>query len=134
MSFDPISYSAIQQLKKHLYTLKLVSGTNLSGHRAISTNSSGEAIYADNSTTELASAAIGITTGASTTGSIIYAITNGGTIVEPSWSWTPQLPIFLGTSGLLTQTAPTIGAILQLGIALSATKMIVDIKMPIILT
>jgi hypothetical protein len=115
-----------------LYNIELRAAINLSGHRAIIIDSYGDAIYADNSSI-LESSVVGITTSAASLNTIVYAAANGATIVEPSWSWVPQQPIFLGSTGYLTQTAPTSGIIVQLGLALSTTKMLVDIKMPIAL-
>lgn len=46
-----------------------------------------------------------------------------GEIDNPAWTWTPNDPVYLnGTS--LSQTAPTSGFILQVGIAVSATRIV----------
>jgi hypothetical protein len=103
----------------------------LGGHRAVVLDNSELAIYADSSITSHANKVLGLTTGAASSGAIA-AIATYGEFTEPSWSWTPGAPIFLGTNGLITQTAPTSGFLLILGFAIATTKIFIDIKQPII--
>lgn len=105
--------------------LSLVAATNLSALRAITTNGSGEAVYASNDT--LANAqVIGLTVNAASAGNNVTIKTNG-VITDASWSWTKGT-VYLGTNGTLTQTAPTGGAVIvHIGRALTATKLQVDI-------
>lgn len=105
--------------------LSLVAATNLSALRAITTNGSGEAVYASNDT--LANAqVIGLTVNAASAGNNVTIKTNG-VITDASWSWTKGT-VYLGTNGTLTQMAPTGGAVIvHVGRALTATKLQVDI-------
>lgn len=105
--------------------LSLVAGVNISALRAITTDGSGQAVYASNDT--LANAqVIGITTVAATAGNNV-TIKTSGVITDASWSWTKGA-VYLGTNGQLTQTAPSGGAIIvHVGKALTATKLQVDI-------
>ena len=105
--------------------LSLVASTNLSALRAITTNGSGEAVYASNDT--LANAqVIGLTVNAASAGNNVTIKTNG-VITDASWNWTKGT-VYLGTNGALTQTAPTGGAVIvHVGRALTATKLQVDI-------
>lgn len=57
-----------------------------------------------------------------------------GPLVEPSWGWTPGLPVFCGPDGVLTQIVPTSGLWLrQVGAAVSATEITVDLRPPVYL-
>ena len=48
------------------------------------------------------------------------------------WNWTKG-PVFLGTNGMLTQTAPTSGAVaVQIGRAITSTQLQVDIDTTIL--
>ena len=53
-----------------------------------------------------------------------------GYSVDPSYSFSPGA-IWLGNSGLLTQTPPTSGLWIQLGVALSATELYFNIGLAI---
>lgn len=67
----------------------------------------------------------GITTGAVSAGAQTYAVREG-IIEESSWSWTPSQPIFVASSGLLTQSAPTSSRIRRVAWALTSTTINVD--------
>jgi hypothetical protein len=54
-------------------------------------------------------------------------------IDEPSWNWEPQGLLFLGSNGLLTQTAPTSGMLFCLGFAVTETRAFIRPRDPIIL-
>lgn len=103
----------------------LTAGTNLSALRAVTTNGSGEAVYA--STDTLANATVfGITSTAADAGNAV-SVHSSGILEDANWNWTKGT-IYLGTNGALTQTAPTNGAIVvHIGRALTATKLQIDI-------
>lgn len=105
--------------------ISLVAGANLSALRAVTTDGSGEAVYASNDT--LANATVfGITATAASDGDNV-AVRTSGTITDSSWNWTKG-SVFLGTNGALTQTVPTGGAfIVHVGRALTATTLQIDI-------
>lgn len=109
---------------------------DLGGHRIVVLDSDGRAIYADNATIEHASILLGLTTGAASSGSDA-TIQPFGEIVEPSWSWALNEPVFLGANGLLTQVVPEPGdsAAFQVivGFPLSATSLFIRIDEPILL-
>ena len=76
---------------------------------------------------------LGITLGAAVSGDEVQ-IQGSGEIVEPSWAWQPQEPIFLGVHGTMTQMPPAVDSaafVLVLGFATSATSMQVRIETPI---
>lgn len=57
-----------------------------------------------------------------------------GEIVNPLWSWNVNLPIFLGSGGILTQSVPAApGFSMIVGFAATTQSMIVRLREPIIL-
>lgn len=108
-----------------------VAGETLGGNRAVKANVSGQAVYATN--TDAASQhLLGVTTGAAVFGDNV-SVQRSGVMVEPSWSWSPNQPVFLGANGVLTQTYPT-GALLSIivGFALTPTSIHLSPREPII--
>jgi uncharacterized protein YgbK (DUF1537 family) len=105
--------------------VSLTAGENLSALRAVTSDSTGQAVYASNDT--LANAqVIGITANAASAGAGV-TIKTSGIMTDASWSWTKGT-VFLGTNGTLTQTAPTGGAIVvHVGRALTATTLQIDV-------
>jgi hypothetical protein len=105
--------------------ITLVAGENLSALRAVTSNSSGQAVYASNDT--LANAqVVGITNAAATSGANA-TIKISGILTDANWNWTKGT-VYLGTNGSLTQTVPTGGAVIvHVGKALTATQLIIDI-------
>ena len=105
--------------------ITLVAGENLSALRAVTSNSSGQAVYASNDT--LANAqVVGITNGAVTSGANA-TIKISGILTDANWNWTKGT-VYLSTNGTLTQTVPTNGAIVvHVGKALTSTQLIIDI-------
>jgi hypothetical protein len=105
--------------------ITLVAGENLSALRAVTSNSSGQAVYASNDT--LANAqVVGISNGAVTSGANA-TIKISGILTDANWNWTKGT-VYLGTNGTLTQTVPTNGAIVvHVGKALTSTQLIIDI-------
>jgi len=105
--------------------LQLTAGANLSALRAVTTNSSGQAIYASTDTLGNAQV-VGITLGAANSGEQV-GIKTFGTMTDAGWNWTKGA-VYLGTNGQLTQTAPSGGAIsVQVGRALTPTQLFVDV-------
>jgi len=107
------------------------AGEALGGHRVVRQGTDGAAYYASNTSDSHKHAVLGVTIGAVNSGDTA-TIQSYGELTEPSWTWSPGLPIFLSTNGLLTQTAPTSGFVLILGTAQTATKMFIQIKTPIV--
>lgn len=106
-----------------------IAGEALGGHRVVRTNASGEAIYASNTDPDSQSI-LGMTTGAAVLGDEV-SVLRLGPITEPSWSWAPTAPVYLGTNGGLTQVYPGSGLIVIIGVALTATSMFVAPREPI---
>lgn len=112
-------------------TLRLNAVGPISGHRAIRSDGAGRAVYASNDEPASASGVLGVSLNAALDGDPVL-IQFASRIDEPSWSWTPNQPVFCGPAGLLTQVAPTQGFVLVVGVAITPTALVVDIKQPII--
>lgn len=108
-----------------------VAGATISGHRAVKIVA-GLAQYADKDDLFAAESVLGITTNAALVGEDLN-IVMFGEIQEGSWAWTQNLPIYLGDIGVLTQTPPTLGAAVELGIALTSDTILVRIQKSIFL-
>jgi hypothetical protein len=111
------------------------AGADLSGHRAVYRRPDGLIDYASAGDLDQLTTAIWITTGAAVSGDDITMV-ELGELTESSWAWMPGSPIFLGLSGLLTQTAPaTPGSAFSavLGYAPTSTTMYVDRQPSIVL-
>jgi hypothetical protein len=112
------------------HALEYEAGEVLNGHRAIVVINN-LAYHADQSNPAHLSLVRGITVQSAIAGdNVIVQI--GGPVQEPSWSWTPNLPIFVGINGQLTQTPPTTGWLLEIGVADTTTKIIVEPKIPFV--
>jgi hypothetical protein len=76
---------------------------------------------------------LGVTLGAAAQGAEVQ-IQGSGELTDTGWSWTPGALLFLGPLGLPTQTPPTSGVCLVIGIALSPTTILIRPQPPIALT
>lgn len=111
--------------------LTMTAGAALSGRRMVVTNSSGHAIYADQTMIDHAHRVLGITTGAAALGAAVIVQTSGE-FTESTWNWNIDHPIFLGINGQLTQTVPATGVLLQVAAPMSTTTILIGTKMPYI--
>jgi hypothetical protein len=105
---------------------------SMSGHRMVILNENQEAEYASSANPFHANKIIGMTTQAAINGEI--GIQTAGELEEPSWSWILDIPIWLSTDGLLSQTPPSTGFCLIIGFPITATKMFINIREPIFLS
>lgn len=115
-------------LLKKQYT----AGATLSGHRVVKMGGDGRVVYADQSTLYDADILLGVTLNAANEDDPVV-VHLFGEAEEVSWSWTIHGSIYLGVNGLLTQTAPTSGALVRVGHATGTDSMFVDIDNPIYL-
>lgn len=109
-----------------------MAGVALGGQRLVTTDAAGNAIYADNQVAAHANRVLGLTEGAASLGAPV-SIRTGGEYDEPSWNWVPDTVLFLGTNGLLSATAPVNGFSLPIGYAITATKIFIAVKQPVVL-
>jgi len=112
--------------------MEYVADGALGGHRIVRATTAGKVGYVDPSDPDQAHAALGLTTGA-VAGGALASVQFAGPITEPSWAWTPNLPIFVGAAGIPTQSPPSSGFHAPVGVAVSATSMVIQLKSPIVL-
>ena len=104
----------------------------LGGHRVVRCASDGLR-YADATHPAHAGGVAGITTAAFSAGDAVTLVSLGE-LVELSWNWTPDAPVFVGANGVLTQTLPAGAAFSQVvGVATSPTSMFVRLREPVTL-
>ncbi len=90
----------------------------LGGHRAIT-------VDGRHATTVTLDRLAGISTAAGAVGTLVPYVA-AGPLSEPSWAWTPGLPLFVTGAGVLTQTAPSSGVARRVAWAVSATLINID--------
>lgn len=112
--------------------LYYASARAIGGHRVVIMTDSFTIDYADATSLSHLYRIIGITLGAVVQGDMA-TIRTSGEIVESSWNWIMEQPIYLGIDGLLTQVIPIVGFSLIVGIPLTSTKMFFQPHNPIIL-
>ena len=100
-----------------------IAESNVSGHRVVAASNDGRVSHVGKSDADAANI-FGITTGAAlaTFAAIIIPL---GLIEEASWAWTAG-PVWLGDDGMLTQTLPTIGLLVRVGMATAPSAVIIN--------
>lgn len=112
-------------------TIQLVANGAIGGHRLVIADAAGLAIYADQADPTHYGRVLGLTRGAAASGGTLD-IALAGDVTEPSWTWNPG-PLWAGSNGLLTQLPSTTGWLQQVATALTATRIVLDLKQPILL-
>lgn len=108
----------------------------LSGHVMAAVTTSRTLEPASNDNPAHAQRIAGMTVGAADAGAP-GTVQLTGEFEEPSWSWTPDQPIYLGQAGRLTQIppkAPEAVFSLVVGVALAPTRIFLGLQFPIFLT
>lgn len=113
-----------------------ISSAALGGHRMVANTVDGRLGYASSDDLQSAFTILGMTLNAvSANGSV--EVQSAGLVTESTWTWTPNLPIYLGLNGLLTQAVPTTPTALfslVVGFALSPTSIFINLHEAIYLT
>ena len=110
--------------------LMAIAGEDMGGHRAFILNASGETLYAEYNNSLHFGRVAGVTLNAAAKGDLISCV-RSGLVIEPSWSWVPNYPVYLSRSGLLTQIPPSTGFSQVLGMAVSGTALFVSPREPL---
>lgn len=105
-------------------TLVAIAGDALGGQVAVYLAGDGKAYKADK-TSALSRLVVGVTTGAAVLGAPA-TIQIGGIMTEGSWSWLGTEVVWLGVSGLLTQTIPSTDYLVQVGVPAGPTKLRIE--------
>lgn len=111
-------------------TTVTVGSTPLSGHTVVACDAAGLLIYADSSNPAHRFAVLGLIENAYSPGDA--AVVQTSFVLEHSgWTWAAG-PVFLGLGGALVQTVPGSAVFSQVvGLALSATRVLIDVQPPI---
>jgi hypothetical protein len=104
---------------------------NVAGLHAVYVTPDGSVSHASPATV-FTSNVIGITKGSALPNDAVL-VQPSGEIQDPVWNWVAGTPIYLGLSGNLTQSLPTTGFHVEIGVADSATSIIIRIQPPIYL-
>lgn len=105
-----------------------IAGEAVGGHRVLVYDAVGRVVYADSSEASHAGRVVGLSLGAAAEGEAV-TVRRLGEVTEPSWSWTPGAPLFLGTDGLITETPPATGIVQSIGSAVTATTILLDFSL-----
>lgn len=110
------------------------STSAISGHRVVRSTGATTVEYCSAADPTHKDTLLGLSLNAASPGDSITII-NGGEVVEPTWSWTPGLPIFVGVNGALTQTFdPGWAWVRIVAVATSATSIVVGLREPMTLS
>jgi hypothetical protein len=112
-------------------TTTVTAGEAINGHHII-TRVVGLAYHADKGSPTQQSQILGLSLHAGVVAADVDVLTMGYA-TEPSWSWTPDKPLFLGANGLMTEVPPITGFLIQVAQSISPTEVWVSIKMGIAL-
>lgn len=99
--------------------IEVVTAIPVGAYRAVTHTG----FYADSTLIDLSNYA-GVTLTAAIAGEVIE-VKRTGKIVENTWTWTPNAPVFISANGILTQTPPVL-PIRRIGWAISGTQINLD--------
>ena len=102
------------------------AGEVLNGGRAVFVAADGKVYMADNTVLAEVVAVIGITNASALSGALAEIVTDG-TVDEPGWTWTPGARIYFDNLGALVGTAPAVGHHRSIGVASTATSILVNV-------
>lgn len=112
-------------------TTTIIAAAPLSGSKAVYVASDGLR-YADNASLATCGGTIGITTGAVASGALA-TVQVQDIMTEPSWNWIVGQLVYVATSGALTQTPSASGVQLEIGLAKSATSILIRVQPAVVL-
>lgn len=105
---------------------------NIGGQRFVKLNALGEVALADSGTLTDKDKVIGITETAVTVGNTVEVLFLGN-LKDAAFSFTAGGTLFLGSSGVITQTSPTSGFIVKGGYAAASDEVFISVQQPIVL-
>lgn len=107
----------------------------ISGHRIVTLDEQGKAIYASAAIAAHANRIVGMTMNAAAANDALN-VKKFGEVTEPSWNWQLDLPVYLDADGFLTQMPPAAPAhkfSVVVGFPISATTLFINVGIPITL-
>ncbi len=114
-------------------SMRRISDAALGAHRIVRATGAETVNYADNTALDQGDDVLGLTVTATGGAGAEIFVVNGAEVIEPSWSWTPLEPLYLGQDGLMTQDPPPDSAAFTLvvGFATSPTSVMIRIEHPV---
>ena len=109
---------------------KIEAAENLSGHRIVTTDANGKAIYMDNTILSQMNKFKGITTQSILVGET-GTIKKYGSVENLGWTFDTNIPVFLGLTGTLVQAAPVTGYSFIVGFPETSTILNIRPQKPI---
>lgn len=120
----------LNSLKASPNIISILSNTNIGGNRVVVLENN-ELIYADNNNINHANKILGLTLTSVTPNNYVNILTIGE--MNGFYNLIIGEPIYLINNGLITQTLPNSGFIIQLGTALKQDTIYINCKMPIVI-
>jgi len=109
--------------------VEINAGEDLGGYRVVKIVS-GSVFYSDPLDPSFGGKVLGLTRGAVTTGSLA-SVQTAGKISDALWTLNDGV-VYNGPNGVITQTAPTTGFVIPVGVAISPTEIIINIQQAIL--
>lgn len=119
----------ISERQSNTKTIRIRAQWPVSGHRMVTDG----AEYVSHSNSFDANRVLGMSLNAAAAGDVV-TVAVLGYVSETTWNLIPDLPVYLGEDGYITQTPPESGFLLVVGVAISPTSLYVDVGEPIFLT
>lgn len=110
--------------------IERTAGEQLSALRAVFEGAAGRVWLADATEAVEVFTLLGVTTTAAEANQPVL-VQRLGAIDDAAWAWTPGVRVYLGAAGQLTQTPPDTGFDVLIGVALSPTRLLLNIQDPI---
>lgn len=110
-------------------SLQRTAGETVSALRVAYEHDNGRVYALDYADADHIDALLGITLTAADAGQPVN-VQRSGAIDDDGWNWTPGR-VFLGAGGALTQSPPADGFDVLIGVAVSATRLILNLQDPI---
>lgn len=111
--------------------ISCTAGEALGGQRVVYASGANDVSHASSSNVAHIGKIVGITVGAVVNGAVA-SVRNAGEMIDVSFAFVPG-PVYFNATGVLTQTQPVVGFIQQVAVAVSATKIVVGLGLPITL-
>jgi len=102
-------------------------GENSTSYQIVRVDSSSTLMLADANTIGHLDQVIGFVSESATAGDQVRVI-NGGNIVNPAWTLIPGATVYLGATGGITQSPVGLSFVQMLGVAVTATRVLVNIQ------
>lgn len=102
------------------------AGGSITIYKMLAVQNTGDVVHADKDTASDEDRLVGIALGNATIGNPVN-VQNTGEVTNALWAWSVGAPIYLGVNGSLTQTKPTSGFVLRIGLPSGTDRMVLDI-------